>query len=155
MAEGSSAPVRDDPTQLPKKTRGRPPKHPKNAEFPLSDQLDAFFVDIKSKLEASTRQILADALAPLRSLLQKQLDATNERLSSLEQECRAEIAKLTSSVTQIQEELSSRSTAAATFSSPRASPRGDARGGGSAARSAPSQQGSISVDPHLSVIPDA
>ena len=155
FAEGTTAPVRVDPTPVPKRTRGRPPKHPKSADLPLSDQLDAFFVDIKSKLEASTRQILGDALAPLHSLLQKQLDAISEHLSSLQQECRAEVAKLTSSVTLIQEELASRSTAAAaarTTSFPPASHSARGDGSSSVARSAPSQQGSISVARKFNVV---
>uniref|UniRef100_A0A1X7VKE6 Uncharacterized protein n=1 Tax=Amphimedon queenslandica TaxID=400682 RepID=A0A1X7VKE6_AMPQE len=118
MAEDSSTHVSDDPHLPPKKPRGRPHKHLKNGDLLLSDQLDAFFVEVKSKLEASTKQILADALAPLRSLLQKQVDTINKCLSSLEPECRAEIEKLASSVTKIQEELSSHSSAVATVSPP-------------------------------------
>ena len=82
-------------------------------------------------------------------MLQKQVDTINERLSSLEQECRAEIAKLTSSVAIIQEELSSRSAAATVVSSPQVghTVSGSASGDGSA----PSP-GSVSVDRKFNIV---
>ena len=101
--EGSTGATNNDSSSdspPPKRPRGRPPKYPKSDGLTMA-QVQSFFDSVERKLESSMKQIIAEALTPLRSLLQTQINSVSDRISSLELECRAEIARLNSVVTDI------------------------------------------------------
>ena len=101
--------VRKNPRRL-----GRPRKKPKLDNTSLAN-VERLFDVIEKKLTASLSNLVADAMAPLRSMVHDQIQAINSRLLVLEDNFNSQLKQLKAEIIQLQQSSDASMNASPTY----------------------------------------